>query len=597
MNAASIPVLKSLNSHFDQRVSESLPLIFAAGCACCVLFLFECGAQSLAEASKLVILGLNSAVLGLFLLSCLLLKKWSIPPGHAHFVLFLTAMTILGVGSVGALLGQGRAYDDVSLLTILACGCFILNYRWLALTTGVVTAVWFQVRIAAHLNPDIPEVATMLIAISASVLFCHVRRTAYTDQYDHQLREQTLSEKLKGIWREAHLGRWETEEKVGSILVERQKFEQLVAERRASLIKLKASLEEARKSESLGRLAGGVAHDFNNLLTVIFFNLDELLESNQSGEIQADLESARLAAERVTGLTSQLLALSRRQIVTKELLDPVLHAKTLEPTLCQLLGEDTKVNLDFRLEPGSVKLEADPALMDRVLLTLAGSGKDLEKRGGEFTIRITRNAEEVAYLVTHSAWSPPDLDSPTVPYASGEDLFTGLGLSLAAVEGVIDQHDGKFRVLKDRGKTHYLLRLPIYKTRASEEPAPGRAAVTEEMPKSGCVLILEEDEQVRKLVARYLSRQRVRVYQYCNADSLLRDSQKLENASVLICDYQLTGSDGTALSNTLRKRWPQLKTIFMSGAAGATRDQHQQFLPKPFSLRALGESVDSLLRN
>src|SRR6185503_14297359 len=174
-----------------------------------------------------------------------------------------------------------------------------------------------------------------------------------------------------------------------------------VTERRT----LEAQFQQAQKMEAVGRLAGGVAHDFNNLLTVILGFCELLLDDRDPDDPrQADIEEIQKAGTRAAGLTRQLLAFSRKQIIEPTLLDLNVVVADMRSMLGRLIGEDVKVVL--HLGPGLAPVKADRGQVEQVVMNLAVNARDAMPGGGTLTLETANVELDEHYAEMHVAVKP-----------------------------------------------------------------------------------------------------------------------------------------------------------------------------------------------
>src|SRR6266540_4204347 len=280
---------------------------------------------------------------------------------------------------------------------------------------------------------------------------------------------------------------------------------------------LEAQLMQSQRLESIGRLAGGVAHDFNNLLTTIVGNTELALDSLPADHpVRADLSEIAQSADRATGLTRQLLAFARKQLIEPRPIDLNQLVLEMDKLLRRLIGED--IELATLLETDLWRVRADPGQIEQVILNLAVNARDAMPNGGKLTIE-TANIEVDESLAHLHPWmrlgsyvrlavrdsghgmSADVLAHVFEPFFTTKPVGKGTGLGLATVYGIVKQNEGYILVdsTPGQGTTFEILlpRIPDAALAAARPPAPiGSSRGTE------TVLVVEDDPQVREVTVR-----------------------------------------------------------------------------------------------
>jgi diguanylate cyclase (GGDEF)-like protein/PAS domain S-box-containing protein len=264
-----------------------------------------------------------------------------------------------------------------------------------------------------------------------------------------------------------------------------------VTERR----ELEARLMQAQKMESIGRLAGGIAHDFNNLLTVILGNCEIVLgDMSPDNPQHGDVEDIRNAAEHAAGLTRQLLAFSRRQILQPKVLSLNTVVTEMLEMLSRIIGEDIELVTD--MDPSLANTKADPVEMGQMVMNLAVNARDAMPQGGRLSIRtetVVLARETLAHTETvpagqYVALSVSDtgigMDHDTMsrifePFFTTKETGQGTGLGLSTVYGIVKQSGGYISVDSEPGKgTTFTVYLPRHGGEAEPADEPGRSSGT-----------------------------------------------------------------------------------------------------------------------
>jgi PAS domain S-box-containing protein len=384
-----------------------------------------------------------------------------------------------------------------------------------------------------------------------------------------------------------------------------------VTERR----KLEAQFQQAQKMEAVGRLAAGVAHDFNNLLTVILGYCELLLPDFQAGDPhRADLEEIQKAGTRAAGLTRQLLAFSRKQIIEPTVLDLNAVVSEMRAMLVRLIGEDVKVVVDPG--PKLALLKADRGQVEQIVMNLAVNARDAMPKGGTLTIATANIELDEDYAATHDGVTPGSYVTLTVtdtgmgmtpevqahlfePFFTTKEVGKGTGLGLATVHGIAKQSGGSVGVYSELGKgTSFHVYFP--RVEAAGVAVDAKPPVTRRPPVEEKVLVVEDAEGLRELVRRLLQRQGYTVLVASNADEALRLFEEHPSIDLLLTDVVMPGASGPELTRQLVERRPALKVVYMSGYTEEAIVQHGvpriAFLHKPFTsdtlVRKLREVLD-----
>lgn len=377
-------------------------------------------------------------------------------------------------------------------------------------------------------------------------------------------------------------------------------------------------LRQSQKMEAIGRLAGGIAHDFNNLLTTIL-GYSEMLLSEGTATKEA-LESVReisKSAQRAASLTQQLLAYSRKQVLRPEELDINEVVKNVTKMLRRLIHENIQLNTVLDPKIGCVK--ADPAQLEQVIINLAINARDSMPGGGNLTIE-TQNlvldesycklrpevvpGEYVMLAVTDTGCGIDEKIQKQIfePFFTTKEPGKGTGLGLATVFGTVKQSNGYVYVYSEPelGST-FKIYLPVIQTRkpkGRDHPKEGAGYTTDRT-----ILLVEDDEPLRKLVSRILNRTGYTVVSASNGEEALRliDSPEHTGIDLLVSDVVMPGIGGKALAEKLQARLPDLKVLYISGYPDeavvhhGVLDEGVAYLQKPFSPKAIIQKVQEVL--
>jgi hypothetical protein len=380
-------------------------------------------------------------------------------------------------------------------------------------------------------------------------------------------------------------------------------------------VRLEEQYRQAQKMEAVGQLAGGIAHDFNNLLTAIEGYAMLLAESlDHDSPHQAYLAEIQRAAERATGLTRQLLAFSRRQILEPRVLDLRESIRSIEPLLKRLIGEHIDVVVSAARDAGRVK--ADPGQIEQVILNLALNARDAMPDVGQLYLEVSAASLDHADA-RHGASIVPGqytrltirdtgsgMDAATAgrifePFFTTKPKGKGTGLGLSTVYGIVKQSGGYIWVETEPGKgatfSVYLPRLD-----APLEPTVRRQTAGS-LEGSETVLVVEDEESVRSLVRKVLERRGYKVLIAGTPKEAFDLSAEHADISLIITDVVLPQMSGRTLADALISRNPSLRVLFMSGYTDdaivdrGVLDEGIPFLQKPFTPEALARKTREVL--
>jgi len=379
---------------------------------------------------------------------------------------------------------------------------------------------------------------------------------------------------------------------------------------------LQAQLIQSQKMEAIGRLAGGVAHDFNNLLSVIVGYSELVLTRTElDDETRKSLEQVQQAGERAAQLTSQLLAFSRKQVLEPKVIDVCRAILDLEKMLKRMIGEDVVLTCVGIRGLGNVRV--DPTQLEQVILNLAVNARDAMPEGGNLTIEAqnvsldedySRHRPEVSpgpyvmIAVTDTGLGMDDEVKSQIfePFFTTKERGRGTGLGLSTVHGIVKQSGGHIWVYSEKGRgTTFRIYFPRVDAEDSDLPADGQAV----MPRgTETILIVDDEEAVRELVARVLGEQGYRILVASDGESALKMCESYrDDVDVILTDVVMPRMSGKELAEKALKLKPEAKVIYMSGYSehailgqGAIGER-ADFIQKPASLTALTQKVRQVL--
>lgn len=380
---------------------------------------------------------------------------------------------------------------------------------------------------------------------------------------------------------------------------------------------LEAQLRQALKMEAIGQLAGGVAHDFNNLLTVILSTGAMLLERmGPSDPTREEVQEINSAAERAAGLTRQLLAFSRKQVLQPRTMDINVAIADIENMLRRLIRED--IELVTVLDPGAATINADLGQVEQVLVNLVVNARDAMPRGGRLTI-ATANAvlsEEIGttaerrggpgYVMIAVSDTGIGMSGETQrrifdPFFTTKEPGHGTGLGLATVYGIVKQSGGDVRVRSETGRG---TTFEVYLPRSGPVSRDGATDLELSAVPGGeeTILLVEDDASLRALVTRVLKKYG---YDVLSAESgieaLAIASSPGARIDAVVTDVVMPGMSGREVVERLQQLRPGLGYLFMSGYTdddilkGGVLRGETEFLQKPFTPDQLARKIRDVL--
>ncbi|MFL5194796.1 MAG: cell cycle histidine kinase CckA, partial [Microvirga sp.] len=387
--------------------------------------------------------------------------------------------------------------------------------------------------------------------------------------------------------------------------------------------KVEEQLAQSQKMNAVGQLAGGVAHDFNNVLQAIIGYSDLLLANHRPTDPSfQDIMQIKQNANRAASLVRQLLAFSRRQTLRPEVLNLNDRLYDLSMLLKRLLGERVELDLSHGRDLWFVK--ADVNQFEQVVVNLAVNARDAMPNGGKLAIRTANVSATEAARLNVSAMPPADyvavevsdtgsgmtaevLEKIFEPFFTTKEVGKGTGLGLSTVFGIVKQSGGYIDVNSKPGEgTTFSIYLPRHIPDVQEVPEETKADLPKkpaaDMTGQGTILLVEDEDPVRAVNARALS---ARGYTVLEAESGIAALEIIQErgapVDLVVSDVVMPEMDGPTLLGELRKLYPDLKVIFVSGYAeeafrkNLPEGEDFNFLPKPFSLRQLVETVKQVI--
>jgi len=380
---------------------------------------------------------------------------------------------------------------------------------------------------------------------------------------------------------------------------------------------LEDQLRQSQKMEAVGRLAGGIAHDFNNLLTIISGYSRMLIDSfAPSDPRRNDTERIKTASERATALTRQLLAFSRKQVLSPTALNLNTVVSDLSKILPRLIGED--IDLAFMPGEGLNSVYADRGQVEQVLMNLIVNARDAMPEGGKVTLE-TRNekldeknarrrrgmlpGEYVMLAVTDTGCG---MDAETQarmfePFFTTKEEGKGTGLGLATVYGIVKQSGGHISVYSEPGRgTTFKVYLPAASAGKEKE---GNTFSPNRLPRAETVMVVEDENDLRNMIVRALGRRGYHVLQAGSGEEAVElVRQNGHKVELLVTDVVMPGMRGTEAAQRLLALAPDLKVLYMSGYTDNALfhqnliESGSVFMQKPFTIDVLEEKVRQALK-
>ena len=391
--------------------------------------------------------------------------------------------------------------------------------------------------------------------------------------------------------------------------------------------KLKSQVAQATKMQAVGQLAGGVAHDFNNILTAIIGHCDLMLLRHAPGDSDYDdIQQVKNNSNRAAGLTRQLLAFSRQQTLRPQVLQLPDVVADVSNLLKRLLDETIELEVRHGRNLGLVR--ADPGQLEQVIINLGVNARDAMPNGGKISIStqavvasdVRALKSDILPIGDYTALFFTDSGNGIPPHVIGkifEPFFTtkavgkGTGLGLSTVYGIIKQSGGYIFANSKSGEgTTFSIYFPVHRptaedvARATLNSPPVKATAKKELWGTGHILLVEDEDMVRAVAERALTRQGYTVVTASEGEEALgllaEQAGKEEQFDMIVSDVVMPNMDGPTMAKHVRKNYPDLPILFMSGYAEEQLRKSidldkVNFLPKPFSVAQIAEAVGETL--
>ncbi|HYZ86531.1 MAG TPA: PAS domain S-box protein [Bryobacteraceae bacterium] len=378
--------------------------------------------------------------------------------------------------------------------------------------------------------------------------------------------------------------------------------------------RLEEQFRQSQKMEAVGRLAGGVAHDFNNLLTVVTGYCQLLIDQLSPGDpMVEDLKQVFRAAERGTGLTRQLLAFGRQQIVQPRVVDLSSLLADMNHILRRILGEG--IELLIAIPPNTAKIRVDPGQIEQVVVNMVVNARDAMPGGGKLTIETQNlelgeeearlhSVEAGSYVMLAISDTGVGMDNNTKshlfePFFTTKERGRGTGLGLSTSYGIVKQNRGNIAVYSELGRgTVFKIMLPRVFDPAEPELRP-----LERAQKGGGekILVVEDEDAVRRVVQEMLEHHGYDVMVAPGGQDALAIFANQAKIDLLITDVVMPNMSGRELAQRLVASVPDLKVLYVSGYTDSAIVHHGvlepgvHFLQKPFTPDQLARKVREVL--
>jgi signal transduction histidine kinase len=384
--------------------------------------------------------------------------------------------------------------------------------------------------------------------------------------------------------------------------------------------KAEEQLRQVQKMEAIGQLTGGIAHDFNNMLAVIMGALNIMQRRIDRGDfnIQPFMQAAIEGAQRGGALTQRMLAFARKQVLEPRPLDANKLVSGMSDLLRRTLGE--VIQTEVVLAGGLWRANVDAHQLETAILNLVVNARDAMSQGGKLTLETANAYLDEAYVAAHGDGAapgqyvmlavtdtgtgmPPEvIDRAFDPFFTTKGPGKGTGLGLSQVYGFVKQSGGHIKIYSEVGQgTTFKIYLPRY--HGADEPEAGRKAdaAPRRAVQGETILVVEDDEAVRKLAVEGLSELGYAVLQADNAAQALKLIDEHPSVVLLFTDVVMPNVNGRELADEAQRRRPKLKVLFTTGYTrnavvhNGTLDPGVRLMGKPYTLHQLGSMVRDIL--
>ncbi|MBI5870787.1 MAG: PAS domain S-box protein [Actinobacteria bacterium] len=381
---------------------------------------------------------------------------------------------------------------------------------------------------------------------------------------------------------------------------------------------LEQQLMQAQKMESIGRLAGGIAHDFNNFLTAIHGYIDlAAMDLPDGSPARENLVEAKASSDRAANLSRQLLLFSRRESLNLKPVDLKRVVYDLLKMLDRLIGEQYEIRTDLAADLRTIS--ADTSHLEQVLMNLTVNARDAMPGGGIITIKARNVVVQPGFVKARPDMSPREFVQLSVtdsgvgmnaevksrifePFFSTKGIGKGTGLGLSVVYGIISQHGGWIDVDSTPGAgTEFDIYFPALDVTPIKEQ-PEEILIGEIAGSGERILLVEDDDDIRKMVVKSLADHGYLVFEAADAESAMDLYEREEGRFDLVfSDVVLPGHDGVWLVDQLKAQKPELEVLLASGYSEAMDqklivERGYRLMRKPYSLAEILTVIHGMVK-
>ena len=510
-------------------------------------------------------------------------RKWtSLRPGAVHAA--LTALVAAACACLHFALGLEVFFTNTLVLTVVAAGAFHLDRVWGAITVLGLVILWSGTIFLAEGHLLWEDLPPLVAAVLFAALLLHYRRSVFEKQRSivesHREQNELLSESLLEARKAQELFEERAAQRASARAITLSQLRAEIEER----TELEAMLRDAGEDNPLGRLASGVAHDFANLLTILRLNLEELSGMVHCPEAREILDDGLQETDEINTLVQQLLAYSRKQSLTRKVVQADDALTRFAEGLGGLLPENIEIKLSLRAENSPVVL--DLSQFHQALLNLCLNASEAMPDGGNLKLSSYACDGQVFIEIRDSGegMTEETLQQAREPYFTTKGFHAGRGLGLSVVEGILNQLNGTLSLRSSPGKgTTATVALPLFNQSALS-------------PKK--VLLVEDEDMARLVASRFLKQLGYEVLEAdCAEKAKKLFFQQGSYPGLLVTDVVLPDENGISLATSLAQLCPGLKIIITSAHTQPALQEPQtnleaRFLPKPYGLSKLRELVE-----